>query len=102
MRSFCLKVLLDVFRVKQNSNFVTAQPRNSWNSAVASTLQEVELRTLNFDLCQESYQDDDTVKDKMHPDSMVCAGKISGGVDTCNVSRNASNTAKTICYESYI
>jgi len=43
-------------------------------------LQDVVLRILPFEICQRAYPFDTTTKDQM-----VCAGRISGGIDTCRV-----------------
>ncbi|XP_076799779.1 uncharacterized protein LOC143444875 isoform X4 [Clavelina lepadiformis] len=49
----------------------------------ANDLEEVELRTLPFGVCQRAYSS--SLPTGRNPDrGMICAGKISGGVDSCN------------------
>ena len=60
--------------------------QKSFNPSIPDVLQEVELRVLNFDVCLKGYQSKENFVSKMREDSMVCAGRVMGGVDTCGVS----------------
>ncbi|XP_076801387.1 uncharacterized protein LOC143445889 isoform X1 [Clavelina lepadiformis] len=50
---------------------------------LANTLQEVALRTIPFEVCQVGYPRTNATG-KLKEENMICAGKIAGGVDTCN------------------
>ena len=53
---------------------------------VPNVLQEVELLVLDFNQCVEGYKNSKVFGGKLRQDSMICAGKVLGGQDTCNVS----------------
>jgi len=67
-------------------NAFLALPRTAPGASVPDSLQEVELRILNFDVCLNGYRNSKNYISKMSADAMVCAGRVHGGVDTCNVS----------------
>ncbi|CAK8677726.1 unnamed protein product [Clavelina lepadiformis] len=47
----------------------------------ASVLQQVEIRTLPFPICENAYRD--SIPGKLTESGMICAGHLSGGLDSC-------------------
>ena len=54
---------------------------------IAHKLQEVELRVLSPKVCQGGYG-----RSAINATSVVCAGRVGGGKDTCGVSKLIKKT----------
>ena len=55
-------------------------------------MNEVEIRLLPDKLCEKAYGG------RFYKNMMKCAGKVKGGIDTCQVSRDINLLKKELCF----